>query len=512
MNSTAYPSSNDRLAWLWLVGGALLLPLVQFQTVWPLAAWLAPVLLLRFARSRPARVALPVLTLVHYAAAVVALRNVLPLPMVLMIGVSGLVGLPAYVADKALSGRLSGFTRTLVFPMTAVVMDWLIGMSPLGTFGSPAYSQFGNLQLTQVVSLTGVAGLVFLMAWLAPVVNEVWERGLTRPVVRRSLTPFLAVLAAVLIYGSARVTFFAPAAPTVRVAALTADRRLTEALDLPWLSALAAGDDAMRAAARSQFQPITADLFERTRQQARAGAKIVTWGEGSVYVLKEDEPALLAQAGALAREEGIFLHIGLVSSLRSTGFPVAENRAVLIDPSGQVAWDYYKTVHFGGDVQNMAPGPGRVPVIDTPYGRLAAVICFDADFPGLVRQAGLARADILLVPSKDWKPIDAMHPRAATFRAIENGFALVRPNETGQSIAVDAYGRVLAAADYFATDQLTMVADVPTRAVGTVYVLLGDSLTYACLVGLVVVFTLASIRGRSRVSAPSTPALHSGKA
>jgi apolipoprotein N-acyltransferase len=507
MNTPSRPSSYDRLAWLWLVCGAVLLPLVQYQTVWPLAAWLAPVFLLRFARSRPARLALPVLVLVHYAASVIALRNVLPLSMVLLFGAVGILGVAAYAADKALAGRLSGLSRTLAFPMTYVVLDWLLGQSPLGTFGSPAYSQFGNVQLTQVVSLTGIWGLVFLISWLAPVVNEIWERGLTRPAVRGTLVPYTAVLAAVLIYGSARVTFFAPSAPTVRVAALTADRALTEALDLPWLAELAAGDDAMRAAARAQFAPIVADLFERTRQQAQAGAKIVTWGENSTYVLREDEPALLAQAQALAREEGIYLHMGLVTSLRTTHRPFAENRAVMIDPSGQIAWDYFKTVHFGGDVQNMAPGPGRVPVIDTPYGRLAAVICFDADFPGLVRQAGQARADILLVPAKDWQPIDVMHPRVAAFRAIENGLAMVRPNEMGQTLAVDAYGRVLAAADYFSTGQMTLAVNVPARAVSTLYVRLGDSLAYACMAGLVVLLAWAFIRRRSPAGAPVAPAL-----
>ena len=46
MNPTPHYPPSDRLAWLWLVCGALLLPLIQYQTVWPLAAWLAPVFLL----------------------------------------------------------------------------------------------------------------------------------------------------------------------------------------------------------------------------------------------------------------------------------------------------------------------------------------------------------------------------------------------------------------------------------------------------------------------------------
>jgi apolipoprotein N-acyltransferase len=45
---------QDRFVWLWLLAGGLLLPFSRFQTVLPLAAWFAPVFLLRFSRSRRA--------------------------------------------------------------------------------------------------------------------------------------------------------------------------------------------------------------------------------------------------------------------------------------------------------------------------------------------------------------------------------------------------------------------------------------------------------------------------
>ena len=38
-------------AWLWLVLGIIFLPFTFFQTVIPLAAWLAPIFLLRFERT-----------------------------------------------------------------------------------------------------------------------------------------------------------------------------------------------------------------------------------------------------------------------------------------------------------------------------------------------------------------------------------------------------------------------------------------------------------------------------
>ena len=94
-----------------------------------------------------------------------------------------------------------------------------------------------------------------------------------------------------------------------------------------------------------------------------------------------------------------------------------------------------------------------MPIVESPYGRLAGVICFDADYPGTMRQAGQAGADLMFVPGDDWQAVDPYHTQVATFRAIENGFSEVREASKGLSMAVDYEGRVLSASDYFSTDR-----------------------------------------------------------
>src|SRR5687767_6898082 len=100
--------THDRRSWLWLLVGAALLPFTQFQTVLPLAVWLAPIFLLRFMRTQHAWVALPVLTLVHYVAGVIALRGILPAPELYLFGLAGVVGVFSYAADLLLARRLNG--------------------------------------------------------------------------------------------------------------------------------------------------------------------------------------------------------------------------------------------------------------------------------------------------------------------------------------------------------------------------------------------------------------------
>lgn len=490
-----------RAAWVPLLIGALLLPFAQLQTTVPLAVWLAPILLLRFARMARARVWLPVLILVTCVAQTVALRGIFEGPEVFVVGLTGAVGVVPYLADRLVARRLRGVPATLVFPAAAVITEWLISLTGLGTLGSTANTLVADPGLRQLVSVTGVWGVIFVVCWVAASVNEVWSTGLNRDAMRRVLAPAVVLVLVALAAGQARIAFDRPAPDTVRVAGLAADRALTDAMDAPSLPDLAAGTDEVRHSARAELAPAADELLERTTRVARDGAKIVTWAEAAVFVLAEDSGALVERARDLARAEGIYLQLGTVVVRKTQAHPYAENHAIMIGPDGRVIWDYLKTVHPFGDNQVYEPGPGEVPTVSTPYGVLSTVICYDADFPALVRQAGRAGADILLVPANDWQPIDAMHAQAATYRAVENGVTMVRPTGGGHSTVVNHLGETLAFGDYYATDRVTVVADVSIRGKDTVYPFVGDTLVLLSAIALTMLTLVSLVRRR-----PASPA------
>ncbi|MEL7604309.1 MAG: carbon-nitrogen hydrolase family protein, partial [Bacillota bacterium] len=114
-----------------------------------------------------------------------------------------------------------------------------------------------------------------------------------------------------------------------------------------------------------------------------------------------------------------------------------DNIAVIINPQGEVEYRYEKSVSW-----YPTDSDGIVPVIETPYGRLAAAICFDMDYPALIHQA--RSADIILVPAMDTKEIADFHTQVAVARGIENGFSVIRQSNLGASIAADYLGRPLA--------------------------------------------------------------------
>ena len=509
----------DRLSYLWLAIAAALFVFTGVQWVIPLAAWLAPLFLLRFVRTQRPLPGFLLAWLVRFAVAAVVLQGVIQYSGIgyyVLVLLLTLVTMLPYLTDRLLTTRLNGFVATLVFPLAYTMIEYLGSFGPFGTITSIANTQYGDLPLMQVVSVTGIWGLTFLITWFAAVGNWAWERGFDWPQVRGGGLLYAGVLAVVLLGGSARLALFPPQATQVRVAGLSASQAAVAAfnqqLSQARLSLLLSGKatQADRALARSAFTTLNDDLLARSQQEARAGAKIVVWPETSptgAAVLQEDEPALLQQAGALAKQQGIYLDMGLAVFLNETAkAPFAIDEAVLVDPTGNVAWTYVKTHPTPADVGVFVVGDGKVPIVESPYGRLAGVICFDADFPGMVRQAGQAGADLLLVPSDDWQAIDPSHAQDATFRAIENGFSLVRESSKGLSMTVDYEGRILSASDYFTTDQQVMVASVPMHGVRTIYATIGDLFAWLCIIGLVALAWLAIMQSRKRRSAAAAAA------
>jgi apolipoprotein N-acyltransferase len=513
----------DRLSYLWLALAAALYLFTGGQWVIPLAAWLAPLFLLRFVRTQRPLPGLLLAWLVRFAVAAIFVLQGAQFPpgtpsgyyaLVLLVS---LVSVLPYLADRLITPRLGGFVATLVFPVAYTTFEYLISFGPSGTLNSIANTQYGDLPLLQVVSVTGIWGLTFLLTWFAAVVNWAWERGFAWPQVRGGGVLYAAILAVVLLGGGARLALFPPQATLVRVAGLSPSRAAVSAFNqqLPQatLSLLLSGKatPADRALARSAFTTLDDDLLARSQQEAAAGAKIVVWPEASpvsATILQEDEPALIQRAGTLAREAGIYLDMGLGVFLPDVGKgPFLKDEAVLLDPTGHVVWTYEISHLVPGGQGLYVQGDGKVPLVESPYGWLAGVICFDLDYPGTMRQAGQAGADLLLGPSDDWQGFDPAHAHDATFRAIENGFSLVREASQGLSMTVDYEGHVLSASDYFTTDQQVMVAYVPVHGARTIYATIGDLFAWLCIIGLLALTGLAIMQSRKRRSAAAAAPL-----
>ncbi|HUZ62841.1 MAG TPA: carbon-nitrogen hydrolase family protein [Acetobacteraceae bacterium] len=97
------------------------------------------------------------------------------------------------------------------------------------------------------------------------------------------------------------------------------------------------------------------------------------------------------------------------------------NRAPLITPFGTMAFqDKRVMTRFEAEEWGVAPGADPS-VFETPWGRIGIAICYDAEFPALVRAQVLAGAWLVLVPTCTDTMAGFNRVRlAARARAVEN--------------------------------------------------------------------------------------------
>jgi apolipoprotein N-acyltransferase len=487
-------------SWVWLGIAAVLLLFSNGATTIPLAAWLAPVFILRFTRGQSLKIGLPLAYVLQVGAFTLQFRGMVRIPGIgyyIFLIVWGIPLVLPYVVDRLIAHKLKGLTASLVFPTAWAVTEYVSSYGPYGSWGSNAYSQYGDLPLLQILSVTGLWGITFLIGWFAAVCSWLWQVGLEPGCARRGAWLCFGTIAMVMLLGGARLAFFPPSSPTVRVASISA-RRVTPLPSAELLGRIWQGNATN--AERDDFRVWAAatdnDLLARAEQEMQAGARIVFWAEINAEVLKQDEAGLITSGGNLAAMHQAYL--GMALAVHNEGrTPSVENKLVLIKPDGHVAWEYNKVRPVPGDLQIL--GDGKLLVLKTPYGRISSIICFDGDFPQVPAQAGVLKADILLDPSNDWRAIDPWHTQMANFRAIEQGVNLIRQTSRGLSAAFDYQGRRLAVMDHFQTVDYAMVSEVPTGGVRTVYSLLGDWFAWACLAALAVLMVLALRRRTVRL-------------
>jgi apolipoprotein N-acyltransferase len=240
------------------------------------------------------------------------------------------------------------------------------------------------------------------------------------------------------------------------------------------------------AAFRQAVDELNSQQLEQIRTLAQDGANIVVLQEGAIMGMTDQVEALMNDASTIAKEEKIYIILPTLD----LGKTPAVNSVHIIDPNGEVVLTHIK--YGGNQFEGTLKGDGVIQSIDTPYGKLSAVICWDADFPNIIKQAGEQDVDLLFIPSNDWLGVKDIHAGMSTFRAVENGMSIFRQTGQGVSIAADAYGKILSHTDTFeeTTDGFTGIqkVDMPIGSVNTLYPTVGDALGNLTILGLIVLF------------------------
>lgn len=147
----------------------------------------------------------------------------------------------------------------------------------------------------------------------------------------------------------------------------------------------------------------------------------------------------------------------------------AYDASIMIDKNGEIL-GIQKMVHIAQaerfyEQDYYTPSDDGFKVFETDFGKIGIVVCFDRHYPESIRTETLMGADLILVPTVNTKqePMD-MFEMEIRSQAFQNCVAVAMCNRVGkedemdfagESLAVDANGRILTKADD--TEQIVYV-------------------------------------------------------
>jgi apolipoprotein N-acyltransferase len=447
--------------------------------------------------------------LAHYAISLpwiyTVLREYGPLPAWQAGALLGLLSLAGAVFFAVFAGLLAWVSRRgermalLAAPFLWVALEY--SRTHLPDIGFPwnllGYTASSSLALLQITSITGIFGLSLLVAAYNSI--SLWAYLSIRQAKGRSvLTPGALVwigltmtLLAVAVAGGSLV----PRAQSTNVAHLVQTNLPQSMSYTPDWDTVHAGD--------------MEELERLSTEAGRARPSLVVWPEvPAPFSLQQGTFAV--RAARIAEQSQSAFVLGIVHWKSFDNRTRAFNSVAMLDPAGRSAFVYDK-IHlvpfseyipwrrwlwFASDltalISDFSTGT-EYSVGQLPGGRFSVFICYEAIFPDQVRRYVANGAELLINVSNDgWfgnSSALGQHLAMARVRAAENRRWLLRDTNTGETVSVDPYGRIVARLARY--DRGVLEAPYAFRSDTTAYTRWGDWVAWVCVAAAIALLLLA---------------------
>jgi apolipoprotein N-acyltransferase len=440
----------------------------------------------------------------------------MPIYLIIAFGNALIFSLP-YLLFIFIKKEKNNALTYLIIPLGYVMVEYLLSsLSPFASWGSVAYDIPNINFLNQIASVTGIYGISFITRLSSIVIYLFFKRlliskGNFKSHVSKAeialFSFFVVSLVSIYIFGSVRLKTDLNGVK-VRLAGVTIPlskesiifsnidykkefgSRLTRKdqmfLEIYLLNKTVA--DADMPLVNQWYKSIQDKLLEETESAINQGAKLVVWSEGNGVCLKEHEDIFINRCQELAKNKRANLLISLGSKI--IGERNNENKTIAIDTNGIVQYSSLKNFPVPG-AENSIKGDELIKTMNTPFGKVSSVICFDADFPNLVHQTSKLNTSILFVPGYDWAAIVPYHTNMIKFRAIENGIPVFRQVNTGLSAVYNPLGIMENSKNFdIHSKDAVFIQDVTISKINTLYSKIGDVFAILCIICLSLILLL----------------------
>jgi len=344
----------------------------------------------------------------------------------------------------------SGPYPFMLAPLLWVLIEWLRSLGPFGVVAHLGYSQWHWPALTQIISITGVAGLSFLVVLVNALLAEIFFVSHTA---RNKVFLAAAIILSVGAVGS--YGYY-----QLHSNNLTKEKELSMALIQGNFTQNEKLDYA-------NLSKIKETYLKMTEEGLKGSPEAMVWPETAIPFYIQADRDYLGKLQKLAKAH----HVNLILGLPRYDGQQAYNSTMFISSGGErIGWqDKHKLVPFGEYVpfrpiliplfktvkalkytmflqQDFSPSYSVEPVA-TPAGKVGVGICSDVFFPAIFREFDQKGVDYYLVTANDaWyqhSSASIKHLGIGIFRAIEFRRYLAYCTTNGITAIIDPWGRVV---------------------------------------------------------------------
>ncbi len=418
-----------------------------------------------------------------------------------------------FVLMTALSCKLnvknSPILYSLAFSCLYVVFEWMSTKTWAAVpWGRLAVGQTEFLPMIQISSVLGSYAVSFILVFfgcaLGVGVAEYRKSG-TR-VAFRPLALAAAILAVNISFGTVR---------TLSYTVPEGSRKITAAA----IQGNVSSHDKWSA---DSFIRTEDAYYSLTMAAVRDGADIAVFPETPIVYNSDGDGGDLVRSyfEKVARESGIPIVTGVFTK-NDDG--VSENSVVTVTPDGGFSKEKYIKRHlvpFGEYVPmrnfvsavfpplssigmlatDLAEGT-QPTLLQTEYGKIAPLICFDSIYETLALDSVRAGGELITLSTNDSWFLDSHgvweHNRHAVLRSVECGRYTVRSANTGVSSIISPTGEILDAIPPLEEGYIT--ADVYMIRENTIYTVIGNGFVLLCGIGVLTISVFCAVRKREKL-------------
>ena len=147
------------ISFIHLLIGFIFLLFFNGRWILPIAAFIAPIFLIRFLRFQQPFKGFLIIVLVGWVSNIFIWKGMLPMSGFFYYLVSFMMSVftsLTFLLDRLYTQKFKGIVSTLIFPSVYVIMDYItILTNPSGSYGTLVHTQ-SSLSLLQLVSITGI--------------------------------------------------------------------------------------------------------------------------------------------------------------------------------------------------------------------------------------------------------------------------------------------------------------------------------------------------------------------